>query len=86
MIKGHFQAFKKLYSTKEWKTVLVSEKKSFGYDTDIEIGPQFWFMVKSKFYKKRGATFFMTSHVSLALSTLRNIGQNHQVSSNLTSF
>ena len=42
--------------------------------------------VKSKFYKKRGATFFMTSHVSSALSTLPNIGQNHQVSSNLTSF
>ena len=30
--------------------------------------------------------FFMTSHVSSALSTLPNIGQNHQVSSNLTSF
>ena len=30
--------------------------------------------------------FFMTSHVSSALSTLHNIGQNHQVSSNLTSF
>ena len=28
----------------------------------------------------------MTSHVSSALSTLPNIGQNHQVSSNLTSF
>ena len=28
----------------------------------------------------------MTSHVSSALSTLPNIGQNQQVSSNLTSF
>ena len=28
----------------------------------------------------------MTSHVSSVLSTLPNIGQNHQVSSNLTSF
>ena len=45
-----------------------------------------FFLLKSKFYKKRGATFFMTSHVSSALSTLPNIGQNHQVSSNLTSF
>ena len=42
--------------------------------------------LKSKFYKKRGATFFIKSHVSSALSTLPNIGQNHQVSSNLTSF
>ena len=44
------------------------------------------FFVKSKFFKKRGATFFMTSHVSSALSILPNIGQNHQVSCNLTSF
>ena len=43
-------------------------------------------VLKSKFYKKRGATFFMMSHVSSVLSTLPNIGQNHQVSSNLTSF
>ena len=28
----------------------------------------------------------MTSQISSALSTLPNIGQNHQVSSNLTSF
>ena len=28
----------------------------------------------------------MMSHVSSALSTLPNVGQNHQVSSNLTSF
>ena len=41
--------------------------------------------LKSKIYKKRGATF-LTSHVSSALSTLPYIGQNHQVSSYLASF
>ena len=42
----YFQAHKNLYPPKKWKNiVLVLEKKSFGSDTDTEIGPWFRFLI-----------------------------------------